>query len=491
MTEATPNALPAAGPAVRRSLRPLILLGIVLVAGFLGWKFWPRQPGKAASIQASGSIEAREILLSAQVGGRIVHLAVDEGSAMTAGQIVAQLDTSALGTQVQQARAALSRAEQQWMEARNGARPEQIAQARAQWAAANASAAGALSALVNARMDLSRVTALKTQVDAAESRYAQSIAATRQAQAALRLTEEGTREQQIAQAQAAVQQATVALAHDQSDYRRALALYQQDAVSRQDWESAKAVRDTARSQVSQAQAHLADLRAGARPPEVRGAEMAVAQAQASQSGSLQALKDARQEYSDRLDYKARYDAARASYQAALNQRSAALAALQLLTAGTRPEEIAAARDAVRQARANLNYAKVQEGYATVRASANGVINTKIAEEGEVVAPGAPIVSLYDLDHPWLRIYVPENQYGKLTIGQPVEVTVDSFPGDRFHGIVSEISSDAEFTPKSVQTAEERVQLVYGVKVELENKQHLLKPGMPADATIDVSGARPR
>ena len=123
------------------------------------------------------------------------------------------------------------------------------------------------------------------------------------------------------------------------------------------------------------------------------------------------------------------------------------------------------------------------GDARVTAPIAGVINSKTAELGEVVAPGAPIVSLYDLDHVWLRVFVPENLYGRIKIGQDVSVTVDSYPKIVFHGTVSQIASDAEFTPKNVQTEEERVKLVYGVKVNLDNRDHRLKPGMPADAIL--------
>jgi HlyD family secretion protein len=121
----------------------------------------------------------------------------------------------------------------------------------------------------------------------------------------------------------------------------------------------------------------------------------------------------------------------------------------------------------------------------VRAPTDGVIKTKIAELGETMAAGSPIVVLLDTSQAWLRVYVPENRYGLIRIGQKAEVTVDSFPGRAFQGSVVEIASEPEFTPKNVQTQEERVKLVYGVKILLDNAEGRLKPGMPADAVIRV------
>jgi HlyD family secretion protein len=102
-----------------------------------------------------------------------------------------------------------------------------------------------------------------------------------------------------------------------------------------------------------------------------------------------------------------------------------------------------------------------------------------------VSPGTPIVTLADLDHPWLRVYVAETDLGKVRWGQAVDVKTDTYPGKTYHGRISFISSEAEFTPKSVQTEKERVTLVYRVKVDVGNPNQELKPGMPADAVVQV------
>ena len=101
-------------------------------------------------------------------------------------------------------------------------------------------------------------------------------------------------------------------------------------------------------------------------------------------------------------------------------------------------------------------------------------------------PGTPVVTLADLDHIWLRAYLPETDLGRIRWGQDAVITTDTYPGKQYHGRVSFIASDAEFTPKSVQTYKERVTLVYRIKIDIDNPSHELKPGMPADAHITLA-----
>jgi HlyD family secretion protein len=125
----------------------------------------------------------------------------------------------------------------------------------------------------------------------------------------------------------------------------------------------------------------------------------------------------------------------------------------------------------------------------LRAPASGVVLVRQAELGEVMAPGTPVVTIADVEHLWLRGYVSETDLGRIHWGQEATVRTDTFPGKAYRGRVSFISSEAEFTPKSVETHKERVTLVYRVKIDLDNPNHELKPGMPADATIDVSAKK--
>jgi HlyD family secretion protein len=154
--------------------------------------------------------------------------------------------------------------------------------------------------------------------------------------------------------------------------------------------------------------------------------------------------------------------------------------------GSRREEIAVARANLNAANASLGLSRVNLDYTVLRSPANGVITVRQAELGEVVAPGTPVVTLADLDHIWLRAYVAETDLGRIRWGQAVAVTTDTYPNKRYQGRISFIASEAEFTPKSVQTNKERVTLVYRIKVDIDNPNHELKPGMPADAHIDLN-----
>jgi HlyD family secretion protein len=156
--------------------------------------------------------------------------------------------------------------------------------------------------------------------------------------------------------------------------------------------------------------------------------------------------------------------------------------------GSRKEDIEIARANLNQANANLGLSQVNLGYAVLRAPSSGVITVRQAELGEVVEPGSPVVTLADLDHLWLRAYIAETDLGSIHWGQDATVTTDTYPGKRYHGRISFISPDAEFTPKSVQTNQERVTLVYRIKIDLDNPNHELKPGMPADAHIQLAAA---
>lgn len=154
--------------------------------------------------------------------------------------------------------------------------------------------------------------------------------------------------------------------------------------------------------------------------------------------------------------------------------------------GVALRNVAAAEANVKAAADSLRLMKITLDYTVLRAPFSGVILVRNAELGEAVQPGTPIVTLADLDHVWLRAYVNETDLGKIAWGQPAIVTADTWPGRRYAGRVSFISSEAEFTPKSVETHAERITLVYRIKIDVDNSQHQLKPGMPADALIDLA-----
>jgi HlyD family secretion protein len=151
-------------------------------------------------------------------------------------------------------------------------------------------------------------------------------------------------------------------------------------------------------------------------------------------------------------------------------------------------DVSVARANIESAAKTLDLARIVLGYTTLRAPFSGVILVRQAELGEVMQPGAPVVTLADLDHVWLRAYISETDLARIRWGQAATITTDSYPGRAFDGRISFIASNAEFTPKSVETHKERVTLVYRIKIDLANPEHLLKPGMPADALIELQGS---
>lgn len=155
----------------------------------------------------------------------------------------------------------------------------------------------------------------------------------------------------------------------------------------------------------------------------------------------------------------------------------------LVKAGPRKEKIDQAQALVEQAVQTVNQAKQQLSYTELFAPMDGVILTRSAEPGEYLNPSTPVITLGDLSRPWLRAFINETDLGRIHLQDKVVVTIDSFPDKKYAGILSFISSQAEFTPKSVQTFEERVKLMFRIKIDLKNPHGELKPGMPADALI--------
>jgi HlyD family secretion protein len=242
--------------------------------------------------------------------------------------------------------------------------------------------------------------------------------------------------------------------------------------------------------VDEATSHVWDRQlalglAGSRQQDIEAAQQAILDAQA----------DLEQKKRDYARYQALYEKdeipAQTRDQAATNVTRAQAThdrAQQIyneLVEGTRKEELAVQRANVHQADQNLHLSSIRLAYTVLRAPFDGVVLVRQAELGEVVLPGAPIVTLADLNHLWVRVYVPETDLGKVHWGQVVDVRTDTYPDKIYRGRISFISSEAEFTPKSVQTEKERVTLVYRVKVDVENPNRELKPGMPADAYIKL------
>jgi HlyD family secretion protein len=307
------------------------------------------------------------------------------------------------------------------------------------------------------------------------------------------------------------------------------------AIARLD--SAELTQEVAarKAEVQGAQAALAELEAGSRPEEIAQAEASAQQAKArldemlagSRPEELSAaeavLRRARAEaerarldaeryeglYKKQIVSAQQYDAARTAYETALARQHEVEEQLKLVREGPRKEQIEQVRAAwlqaqerfvlvrkgprqetieqararLRQAQEGLAVAETRLGYATLASPLTGVVLSKSVEPGEFVAAGTPIVTVGDLENVWLRAYIDETDLGRVKVGQRVRVTTDTYPDKRYEGRVSFIASQAEFTPRNVQTEKERVKLVYRIKVDIRNPNMELKPGMPADAEI--------
>ncbi len=290
------------------------------------------------------------------------------------------------------------------------------------------------------RAELEAATALLDELRAGTrpEEIAAAKAAMEKAAAALEAAEKGSRPQEIRVAESAVQSARTEKIRLEAELARAEKLYQSHVISRETYDRQKAAFDVAAAQLVEAQQRLELAKEGPRTEEKEQARRAYFQA------------------------KAQYD---------------------LAVAGPRRETVAQAAAKVAQAKAALELAETRLSYAIVVAPFAGVVLSKNVEPGEYVAPGTPVVTLGDLSRPWLRAYIDAEDLERVKYGQEARVTTDGSPGKVYRGRVGFIASEAEFTPKNVQTEKERTKLVYRIKIYVENPEFELKRGMPADAEI--------
>jgi HlyD family secretion protein len=225
--------------------------------------------------------------------------------------------------------------------------------------------------------------------------------------------------------------------------------------------------------------------AGNRPQDIRAAEQTVADAKADLELKRADLARYSKLYKRDAISAQNYDQAETAYKRARATYERAEQNLSEVREGTRKEQIAVSRATLRTAQQDLELSKVRLDFTVLHAPVTGVITVRQAELGEYVVPGTPVVTIADLDHLWVRAYVSETDLGRVRWGQAATVRTDTYPGKSYKGTVAFISSDAEFTPKTVQTNKERVALVYRIKVDVENPNHELKPGMPADITLQL------
>lgn len=243
----------------------------------------------------------------------------------------------------------------------------------------------------------------------------------------------------------------------------------------------------AKAQLLAAQATLSQLTNGSRPQDVSAAQAAVRSVEADKQNAAAEYQRMQQLFADSAVSAQDRDRSRTAYRMASARADQAAQQLSMVVEGPRQEEIELATAKVEQAKQQLELAKTRVAYAQIAAPIDGFVLSKNIEAGEYVSPGTPVVTIGELNQVWLKAYISESDLGRVKLGQKVSVTTDTYPNKTYHGYIGFIASEAEFTPKNIQTAEERVKLVYRIKIMIENAAHELKPGMPADAVINLGG----
>ncbi|MDH7485657.1 MAG: efflux RND transporter periplasmic adaptor subunit [Anaerolineae bacterium] len=382
-----------------------------------------------APIVAAGTIEADEVTVAAELSGRVVGLFAAKGDEVQAGQLLVQLDETGVLADLAQAEAAVKAAQANLAQVKAGPRAAEVQAAEAAVAQAEAQLEGARTALRNAEAMRDNPQELAAAIDAARSQ--------------VRLLAH-----QVEQAQAAVKMAEI-------------------------------VRDSGNPSGSDRE----KTEAAAYEKQLEAARERLAAAQAAQAGAQQTLAALEAMRERPLALEAQVHAAESQVRLAEAALELAQAELALLQAGSRPEAVAVAEAQVRQAEAALELLRVRRDKLALRSPLAGLVTSQVIEAGETALPGLPLLTIADLRQVEVLIYVPTDRIGRVRLGQEVAVTVDSFPGRVFAGHVSSIASQAEFTPRNVQTQEERVNTVFAVRITLPNPDLALKPGMPADVEL--------
>jgi HlyD family secretion protein len=256
----------------------------------------------------------------------------------------------------------------------------------------------------------------------------------------------GSRPQEVQESRASVADAKAQHDQAQADWTRAQDLFKNDDISKQQYDQYRMRLDSTAAVMRQSDERLALVVEGPRKEDIDAARADVVRAQA-------AVESAE---ANRIELK------------------------------RREQDVLAHRADVSRARAQVAMTDTQINDTLVVAPIDGVVLVKSAEVGEVLAAGTTVVTIGDIDHPWLRAYINETDLGRVKYGQSAALTTDSFPSKSYPGRISFIASEAEFTPKQIQTREERVKLVYRIKIDVDNRSHDLKSNMPVDGEIKVN-----
>jgi multidrug efflux pump subunit AcrA (membrane-fusion protein) len=380
-----------------------------------------------APIVASGTIEAEEVIVASEVGQCVAALYAGEGDEVRAGALLVQLDETDVLADLAQGEAAVEVARANLVRVRAGPRGWETAAAEAAVDRAEQQLEGASTALRHAEAMRADPQDLAAQVDAASSQVQVMAAQVEQAKATVRMAE-------------IVRDSGNPYGSDRE--KTELAGYEKQL-------------EAARERLSAAEAAH------------RGAQRLLL--------ALQAMRE------DPLALDAQVNGAETQVGLAKATLEVAEAELAALRAGPRREAIALAEAQVRHAEASLELLRAQREKLALRSPMAGLVTRQIVEAGETAMAGQPLLTITDLHQVELAVYVSTDRIGRVGVGQAAEITVESVPGRVFTGQVTYIAAQAEFTPRRVQTQEQRARTVFEVKITLPNPDLVLKPGMPADA----------
>ena len=395
----------------------------------------------AGPLKASGTVESTEVTISPEVGGRVMEMTAQEGDHVKAGQVLIKLDDTLLQSQLRQAQSLLKAAQANYDLLAAGPTDEQLRQAQA--------------ALVMATASYSRTitSSRQTDIDAAQSTLNAATEAYNKVKA-------GPQEEDYAGAEAAYRNAEAALKQAQFAYD---ATFKRDPAGINASSAAMAL-EQATNNYNAAKSAYDKV---AKSPDNAQISAAYQQVQAARAALDRATTPARD-----------FDVQQA--QAQVDQAQAALDALK---AGARRQQLDAAKAQVEAAQAAVDTLQVQIKKLTLLAPVDGVLLARSVEPGEMAITGAPLLTLSQLDDLKLTVYVSEDRYGEIKLGQAAQVTVDTFPNAPFAATVRYIAGKAEFTPRNVQTTEGRRTTVFAVRLGVSDTSGRLKPGMPADVVF--------
>jgi len=446
----------------------LVLLGTLASLALLGWwhvttqpeaalelvsRVWPEKGGpEQAGLQASGVIQATEISISTEIGGRVAMLHVREGDEVAVGDLLVELDTALLEAQIAQAEAAIRMAEAGLKLLQAGVPSHEIAKAEANVRLKIAEREATLWAWQDAlairdnpqELDM-QIVVLEARLGALDHRVQQMV-----------LTKEGT-----------------AAAKDMAE--RALQAFDSRFPNPLPPGDLSRSVETKRRELG--------FRVGEATNEWWSAWVGLNSAQAARDGAQRKLTQLRLQREQPLALQFKVDAAQAALDSAEDAVNVVQRQVDVLVAEPSEEELAVVRSQVAQAETAVEALHAQWVKMTLIAPRAGLVVGQMINEGEMAMPGASLLTIADLDQVTLTIYIPEDRIGRVKIGQRVILAVNAFPNRIFEGRVKRIANKAEFTPRHAQSKEERVNTIFAVQVEIANPEHVLKQGMSAEATI--------